>query len=174
VLAAASVLLMAATAALLVSVLSSSASDPVTEVRPVYGAAESAPSKPAGGAAHRWRVVLSGLDALRARAYAELRPGLLRRVYTPGSRVLRRDRAILLRYRQRGLRVVGLRMQVLALREEARRDGRVVLGVRDQLTGGTLVGATVRRLLPDDAPDARAITLRRSQGRWRISAVTPA
>jgi len=126
------------------------------------------------GAEHRWRAVLSGLDALRARAYADLRPRLLRRVYAPGSRVLRRDRALLLRYRQRGLRVVGLRVRVLALREDTRREGRVVLRVRDQVTAGTLVGATVRRRLPGDVADARAITLRRSDGRWLISAVTPA
>jgi hypothetical protein len=178
---AASVLLMAATATLLVSVLSSSAPDPTREVRPVAGAAESAPSKQAGaaapgpeGAEHRWRTVLSGLDALRARAYADLRPELLHRVYTPGSRVLQRDRALLLRYRQRGLRVVGLRVRLLALREDTRRDGRVVLRVRDRVTAGTLVGATVRRRLPGDAADARAITLRRVDRRWRISAVTRA
>lgn len=118
--------------------------------------------------------MLSGLDALRARAYADLRPGLLRRVYTPGSRVLQHDRALLLRYRQHGLRVVGLHLRVLALREDTGRDGRVVLWVRDQVTDGTLVGATGRRPLPGDAADARAITLRRSDGRWLISAVTPA
>ena len=118
--------------------------------------------------------MLAGLDARRARAYADLRPGLLRRVYTPGSRVLRRDRALMLRYRQRGLRVLGLRVRVLSLRGEARRDGRVVLRVRDQVTAGTLVGVTGRRRLPGDAADARAITLRRSLGRWLISAVTPA
>jgi hypothetical protein len=179
-LAAASVLLMAATAVLLVSVLSSSAPDPATEARPVAGGAESSRSQQAGvapaaaeGAEHRWRAVLAGLDALRARAYAGLRPGLLRRVYTAGSRVLQHDRALLLRYRQRGLRVVGLRVRLLALREDDRRDDRVVLWVRDQVTDGTLVGATVRRRLPGDAADARAITLRRSEGRWLISAVTP-
>ncbi|MGH3315941.1 MAG: hypothetical protein ACRDO0_07335 [Nocardioidaceae bacterium] len=180
-LAAGSVLLMAATAALLVSVLSSSAPDPVAALRPAAGAVEPAPSEHAGvapaprfGPEHRWRAVLAGLDDLRARAYADLRPRLLRRVYTPRSRVLRRDRALLLRYRQHRLRVVGLRVRVLALREDSRRDGRVVLRVRDQVTAGTLLGATVRRRLPGDAANARAITLQRSEGRWLISAVTPA
>jgi hypothetical protein len=174
-------LLTAATAALLVSALSSSAPDPVTEVPANAEAVEAAPSKRAGIAPparergeHRWRAVLSGLDALRARAYADLRPGLLRRVYTPRSRVLRHDRALLRRYQQRGLRVVGLRIRVLGLREDTRRDGRVVLRVRDQVASGTLVGATGRRRLPGDAADARAITLRESDGRWLISAVTPA
>jgi hypothetical protein len=181
VLAAASMLLMAATAALLVSVLSSSAPDPVAALRPAAGAVESPPAKQAGVTAadgardeHRWRAVLAGLDALRARAYADVRPGLLRRVYTPGSRVLRHDRALLLRYRQRGLRVVGLRVRVLALHEDTRRGGPVVLRVRDQVTAGTLAGATVRRRLPRDAADTRAITLRWSDGRWLISAVMPA
>lgn len=118
--------------------------------------------------------MLTGLDDLRARAYAHLRPALLRRVYAPGSRVLRHDRRLLLRYRQSGLRVVGLRVRVLALREHGRREGRVVLHVRDRVTAGTIVGATARRRLPVDAADARAITLRRSHGRWLISEVAPA
>jgi hypothetical protein len=175
-LAAASVLLMAATAVLLVSV-SSSGPDPLPEVRAPAGAA---PSEQPGlatadrpDAERRWWAVLAGLDALRARAYAEMRPGLLRRVYTPGSRVLRRDRTLLLRYRRRGLRVVGLRVRVLWLRADAR-DGRVVLRVRDRVSAGTLVGAGGRRRLPRDGADVRAITLRRSGGHWRISEVTPA
>jgi hypothetical protein len=118
--------------------------------------------------------VLTGLDDARAKAYTHLRPALLRRVYAPGSRVLRHDRGLLLRYRQRGLRVVGLRVRVLALRASARREGRVVLHVRDQVTAGIVVGATGRRRLPADAADARTITLRRSGGRWLISEVAPA
>jgi hypothetical protein len=172
---------MAASAAVLVSALSASAPDPVAAARPAAGGAATSPSKRSGAGAaarvgdeHRWRAVLTGLDDLRARAYADLRPALLRRVYAPGSRVLRHDRGLLLRYRQRGLRVVGLRVRVLALRESAHRERRVVLHVRDQVTAGTIVGATGSRHLLADAADARAITLRRSHGRWLISEVAPA
>jgi hypothetical protein len=176
-----SVLLMAVTGAVLVSVLPSSAPEAGSEVRAAPESATPVPSAQAGVAPYpraraerSWRAVLARLDAVRSRAYADLRPRLLRRVYTPGSRVLRHDRALLLRYRRRGLRVVGLRVQVLTLREGARRDDRVVLRVQDRVTAGTLVGGAVQRLLPDDAANARAITLSRSGGGWLISAVTPA
>jgi hypothetical protein len=125
-----------------------------------------------GTAPRRWRDVLAGLDRRRSRSYAESDPGLLGRVYTPGSAVLRRDRALLLRYQARGLRVRGLRTSVSAVRVRRRAGRTVVLDVGDRVAGGTVLGEDVRRPLPADRADRWVVTLRWRPGRgWRISAV---
>lgn len=136
------------------------------------GPAADLQSRPEGGAA--WREVLAALDLLRARAYAEFDARLLRAVYTPRSRVLRADRALLRRYHRRGVRVAGLRMRVTGLHVEERRSRHVVLRVREQVSGGVAITAGVRRMLSADEPETRLITLHRDHGaRWRIAAVGP-
>jgi hypothetical protein len=122
----------------------------------------------------RWRAVLALLDRRRARAYAALRPRLLRRVYAPGAPVGRQDRTLLRRYRERGLRVRGMRMRLLALQVRDRRGDRVALVVRERLAGATVRGDGVRGGPAADDVDVRLLVLRRVEGRgWRIGAVRP-
>jgi hypothetical protein len=178
--AASSVLLMTASAMFLVSVLQPRpgegrpAASPETPT--VHEDPRSPPRmSPTQGAADvgRWREVLAVLDARRSRAYARGRPELLRGVYTRRSVVLRRDRALLRRYRDRGLRVVGLHLDVVDLAVQSQRRARTVLRVRDRVAAGAVVGTPARRTLPADPVDTRVVTLRRDPGGWRISGVAP-
>jgi hypothetical protein len=72
---------------------------------------------------------------------------------------------------ERGLRVRGMGVEVLAL--EVLRDGpgRLVLRVTDRLAGAVAVGSGVRRVLPRDRPTTRALVLRRGDDGWRMASV---
>ena len=59
--------------------------------------------------------VLRAWDVRRSGAWASGDPASLRSLYTDGSRSGRHDRALLAAYAGRGLRVTGLRTQVLAV-----------------------------------------------------------
>ncbi|HEX2174296.1 MAG TPA: hypothetical protein VHG70_00170 [Nocardioidaceae bacterium] len=142
--------------------------------------ADATPHVPSRGVAQppahrdRWRAVLALLDRRRARAYAALRPRLLRRVYAPGAPVGRQDRALLRRYRERGLRVRGMRMRLLALQVRDRRGDRVALVVRERLAAATVRGDGARGGPVADDVDVRLLVLRRVEGPgWRIDAVRP-
>jgi hypothetical protein len=72
----------------------------------------------------------------------------------------------------RGLRVEGLRTQVLARRVVARGAGLMVLRVTDRVVGGVAVRAGgVRARLPADRPGERTVTLVRHEGRWVVARV---
>lgn len=120
--------------------------------------------------------LLRDWDLRRARAWAAGDPAALRGLYTAGSPAGRTDRSMLRRWRERGLRVEGLRMQLLRVRVRSRSADRVVLVVSDRLAGGVAVGDGVRRPLPRDAASTRTVTLRRAGGgraggEWRVSTV---
>ncbi len=115
--------------------------------------------------------MLAELDRRRAAAYAAADPAALRRVYVARTTAMRQDRALLMRYRRRGLRVVGMRMRILGLRVRARRRDRVVLVVRERLVRATVRGAGTRRLVDGDV-DEHVLTLRDAAGRgWRVASV---
>lgn len=115
---------------------------------------------------HRW-------DRARARAWARGDPAALARLYVPGSQAGWRDVAMLRTWSRRGLRVAGLRMQVLAAALVARDRGRLVLVVTDRLAGGAARAGPVRRVLPRDRPSTRRLVFRRVAGRWLLSSVQP-
>ena len=120
------------------------------------------------------RAVLARWDRARSVAWARGRSGELRRLYLPGSGAGERDLRLLQRYADRGLRVEGLRTQVLAWSVVARRSDRLVLRVTDRLVGGVAVrsdGAT-RARLPADRPTERRLTLVCREGRWLMARVT--
>jgi hypothetical protein len=131
--------------------------------------------------------VLSGWDRRRAAAYSRGDVGALRSLYLPGSGAGVADMAVLRAWLQRGLRVEGLRTQVLARRVLVSGSHRLVLRVTDRVVGGVAVRASVRAVvggaapggtapgvrarLPADRPGERTVTLVRHEGRWVVARV---
>ena len=116
--------------------------------------------------------ILHAWDAHRARAYAAGRPQQLRELYVPGSSAGRADLALLRRYQRRGLRVAGMRTQVLSLAVLEHRSDLWRLRVTDRLVGAVAVGHGGRTMLPRDRPSGHDITLMRAErGRWRVAGV---
>lgn len=119
-------------------------------------------------ALHRW-------DTRRAQAYAAGSPAALSSLYVRGSVAGRADVVLLDRYRRRGVRVVGLRSQLLSVRVLDGHRDRLRLRVVDRVVGAFAVRGPHRVHLPLDRPSVRTITLvRRGSPRWRVAAVTAA
>jgi hypothetical protein len=115
--------------------------------------------------------VLGAWDVRRAAAWAAGDEAALAALYTDGSAAGRRDRAMLGRYGARGLRVRGMRMQVLAGKVRSRTAGRIVLMVTDRLAHAVAVRRGTRVVLPRDRATRRTIVLRRVAGEWRVAQV---
>jgi hypothetical protein len=115
--------------------------------------------------------VLGTWDVRRAAAWAAGDEAALAALYTDGSAAGRRDRAMLGRYGARGLRVRGMRMQVLAGKVRSRTAGRIVLVVTDRLAHAVAVRRGTRVVLPRDRATRRTIVLRRVAGEWRVAQV---
>ena len=98
-------------------------------------------------------------------------PAALRALYVPGSVAGRRDVAMLQAWTARGLRVRGLRMQVLALDVVLRTRSPAGAGRHRPGGAGGCRGPGVRRELPRDAPSAHTVELVRVAGEWRVAAV---
>jgi hypothetical protein len=116
--------------------------------------------------------ILHAWDDERAQAWASGDPAARRDLYTAGSPAGRADRAMLRSWHDRGLRVTGLRMQLLAVRVRVWSDDRIALVVTDRLAGGVAVGAGVRVPLPRDTATTQTMTLRRVAGEWRVQSVS--
>ena len=115
--------------------------------------------------------VLRAWDGRRARAWASGDRRALRELYVPGSTAGRRDVAMLTAWTGRGLRVRGMRMQLLAAEVRARSERRVEVVVTDRLAHAVAVGRGTRLPLPRDAASTRTVVLRRLAGEWRVAAV---
>lgn len=118
--------------------------------------------------------VLHAWDQRRAAAWAAGDPGALRRLYTRGSTAGAADVAMLRAWRERGLRVVGMQMQLLSVAVRADTGDRLVLVVSDRLSSAVAVGPGVRRTLPRDAVSTRRLVLVRVAGEWRLAQARPA
>lgn len=118
--------------------------------------------------------VLADWDLRRSAAWAAGDGDALAGLYAPGSVAGRRDVAMLTRWRARGLRVDGLRMQVLAIDVRDRSAGRWDLVVTDRLAGGVAVGDGTRTALPRDGWSTRRVVLEQRAGRWRVASVSAA
>lgn len=93
-------------------------------------------------------------------------------MYAAGSQVGRSDVALLRSYLRRGLRVEGLRVQLLAVEVLDHTSGRWRLRVTDRVHGGAAVGAGTRVTLPRDEATTRVVTLLRGPDlTWKIAAV---
>lgn len=121
------------------------------------------------GRVARAATVLRAWDRARAAAWARGSRSALRRLYVAGAGAS--DVGLLAAYRERGLRVAGLRVQVLALDVVRHRPGRWLLRVTDRVAVGTAVGAGVREPLPRDRATTRTLRLVRVAGEWRMAAV---
>lgn len=112
--------------------------------------------------------VLSAWDRSRAAAWAAGEPELLGPLYVRGSASGRADRRMLEEYADRGLRVIGLRTQVLTVVVARAGPGRLRVVVTDRVAGGEVVGDGVRAPLPRDEPSTRVVALRVVDGRWQV------
>ena len=116
--------------------------------------------------------VLRGWDLARSRAFAAGDVAALRRLYVSGSGAGRSDLRILRGYLRRGLRVEGMRVQVLALEVLHEDRGRLRLRVTDRLTGAVAVSRSTRAVLPEDRASTRVVELRKvAAGPWRVALV---
>jgi hypothetical protein len=120
----------------------------------------------------RWSGVLARLDDRRTLAFSRADPGLLDRIYLPGSGLGARDARVIEAYSRRDLRVVGLRMTVLALRVEDQTATTAVLSVVDRISRARAVNSAGRsHALPRDRATAHRVTLRRVSAGWRIARI---
>jgi hypothetical protein len=115
--------------------------------------------------------VLREWDDRRSRAWAAGDPADLRALYAPGSRSGRHDSALLAAYADRGLRVAGLHVQVLALEVRERSPGELTFAVTDRTVGGVAVGVGTRLPLPADRPSTWLVSMVRVAGEWRVAEV---
>lgn len=131
---------------------------------PPTATAASPPASPASGILQEW-------DRARAAAWASGDVTALDRLYVEGSAAGEADVALLQRYRERGLTVRNMSMQVLALRVHDHSRRRLVIDVTDRLVGAVAEGAQGTRDLPRDQPTARRLTLERVDGSWLMASV---
>jgi hypothetical protein len=119
--------------------------------------------------------VVRAWDARRSAAWARGDPEALLSLYTAGSAAGAHDLAMLTAWRERGLRVTGLRTQLLSVDDLGRTPQRWRLRVTDRVVGGTVVGSVdgmrVRRSLPADRASTRTLVLRSVLGEWRVASV---
>ena len=117
--------------------------------------------------------VLHDWDAARALAWARGDPVALAGLYQPGAATGRRDVALLRRYLARGVRLHGMRMQVLSARTVVRSQARLRLVVVERFAGAYAADAAGVRVVPAGVPVTRVIDLRRPADRWLVVAVRP-
>ena len=128
-----------------------------------------AASFPASDVLRRW-------DRARGRAFAEGDVDALRSLYAAGSAAGTSDVRLLRAYLRRGLRVEGMRMQLLSLEVLHEEPTRLRLLVTDRLTGSVAVGRGTRVRLPEDQASTRVVELRRtaSGSDWQVEGVSSA
>jgi hypothetical protein len=117
--------------------------------------------------------VLHSWDRRRSQAWTRGDPSALTDLYTRGSLTGRHDIAMLAAYDARGLRVAGLRTQVLGAWLRSWTPRRVTLEVVDRVVRARAVSGGVRIPLPHDRPSTRVISLRRVAGAWCVAEVRP-
>jgi hypothetical protein len=114
--------------------------------------------------------VLRGWDARRSRAYARADVAGLGDLYVPGSRTGASDRAVLRGYRDRGLRVSGMRTQLLGAQVLHDSERRITVLVTDVLLDAVADDGGGRRwALPQDRASLRRVLLVRHDGTWRVA-----
>jgi hypothetical protein len=117
--------------------------------------------------------VLRSWDDARSAAFASGDVAALRGLYVPGSAAGTADVRMLRAYLGRGLRVEGMRMQVLSLDVLSSHGAHLRLRVTDRLADGAVaVGAAAAVTLPADAASTRVVEMVRvDDGSWRVASV---
>jgi hypothetical protein len=122
----------------------------------------------------QWATRLSGLDEIRAEAFATSDPARLDRVYVRGSRAGEADASTIADYRKRGGRILGANLRVISCRVVSASSSRGRLDVIDRLGPARVAWADGSvTALPRDEPSRRVITLVRTSEGWRIAGVSP-
>lgn len=117
--------------------------------------------------------VLHGWDARRAEAWSRGSASDLASLYLRGSDARQADRALLRRYADRGLRVVDLHRQTLAVRVLNASAVRLTVRVTDRVVDAVALGPGGRVPLPHDRPSTVDITFRRLERGWVVASVRP-
>ena len=130
---------------------------------PTASASATSVSAPAHSRALR---VLHHWDRRRARAWQEGSVRRLRALYVPGSEAGRTDRAMLLAYRERGLRVEDMRRQVLGIEVVGSGRRALTVDVTDRLANAVAVGHGTRTRLPRGTLATRTLTFRLTGDGW--------
>ncbi|CAM3244840.1 hypothetical protein NODU109028_06230 [Nocardioides dubius] len=118
--------------------------------------------------------VLTAWSERRSRAWAAGSPEQVRALYA-SARAARAELAIWQAYRRRGLRVEGLRSQVVAIRVLSEQPGRIALLVDERSAGGRIVGDGVPHqvALPQDGVDRRRVVLvHGADAGWQVARVS--
>lgn len=113
--------------------------------------------------------VLTDWDARRSAAWAAGDVDALAGLYTEGSRTGAADVRLLGHYRERGLTVVGLTTQLLAVTVVQRAPRRLVLDVTDRVVAGRAVGGSRPVSLPTDRASTRRVVLVRPGRTWLVA-----
>jgi hypothetical protein len=124
-----------------------------------------------------WLRTLQALDVQRAQAFWTLDLEALDQIYVPGSSPWRADRALLSTYRDRRVRVQGLRIQIDRTTVTRRTRTTITLRTTDRLTAGQAIDqAGTKTPLPPGVPMTRLITLTITPPTqtWRITTITRA
>jgi hypothetical protein len=117
-------------------------------------------------------LVLGGLDAARAQAFVSSDEQRLADVYAD-ERAARPDVEVLRSYRERGLRLHGMRLERRRCQVASDDPDRVVLDVVDRLAPTTVRTADGSwRRLPRDEWSRHTVVLRRVDDAWRIASVS--
>jgi len=119
---------------------------------------------------NQWATTLVALDRTRAEAFATADPGLLERVYVPGTGAARADAAAIGAYARRDGRVLGAELRILSCHVVEATGDRVRLDVVDRLGPARVEwGDGTSTTLPRDEPSRRVLTLVRTADGWRIA-----
>jgi hypothetical protein len=172
-LAVATVVVVAVVAVVVTGLLRSTSGDHRSSPRPRPVPAPARPPSMTVTEALSALAVLRDWDLARASAWARGDLAGLRRIYLPGSAAGTHDVAMLRRWVERGLRVRGMTMQVLAVDLRRRTDRRIVLDVTDRLADAVAVpaGGGEREALPRDGLTTRRLAFRSTRNGWVLASV---
>jgi hypothetical protein len=123
----------------------------------------------------RWVAVVTHLDAMRSKAFADGDAAALATVYAPGSAAYATDSATVSSLASRGLRARGFTATVESVTAESGTPTTERLTVVDRLSAYSLVDATGHVVGRGAARAARTFTMQVSDvsGSWRVTAITP-
>lgn len=138
------------------------------------GASAGARLPPAAPAAVPWAAVLDGLDRAREAAYRAADPAALRGVYADGSPGLAADTALLARLADAGRSALGVRHELLEVRQLAVDATTARLRVRDVLQAHQVLDGAGRPVQqrPRGAPRSYDVLVVRTPSGWRLAEVS--